>query len=127
MRDRRMFNLAQLVALAVLAGWLMAGCASSTAFVVSGESLDAAGRGFVAVGLAYNKGLDGKTVTVEQYREWASFARKFQQAYPSSVQLWKSSVAVNDAALTKKSEAIVISLVSELVKLGQVVGVQVMK
>jgi hypothetical protein len=104
---------------------LVAACRSSAGYVVTGESLDALGQSFVKVGEAYNKGLDAKSVTSEQYRTWASFAKKFQTAYPPAVQMWKASVAVNDAALTKKSNEIVVALVGELVKLGAVVGVQV--
>lgn len=106
---------------------LLAACATSTGFIVSGESLDAVGKAFVVTGQEYNKRLDAKTVTPEQYRHWAAFAKKFQTAYPAAVQMWKSSVAVNDAALTKQSDALVVSLVSELAKLATVVGVQVMK
>lgn len=106
---------------------LLVACSSSTAFIVSGESLDTAGKSFVAVGQAYNQALDAKTITVEQYRTWAAFARKFQTAYPPAVQLWRSAVAVNDAALQHDSAALVTSLVSELIRLGAVVSVQVMK
>jgi hypothetical protein len=106
---------------------LLSACATSTGFIVSGESLDAAGKSFVAVGQAYNRALDAKTITPEQYRTWAGFARKFQTAYPAAVQAWKSSVAVNDAALQKNAAAMVTALVSELVRLGTVVGVQVLK
>ena len=106
---------------------LLFGCATSTGFIISGESLDATGKAFVTVGQTYNRELDAKRVTPEQYRDWAVFAKKFQQAYPSAVQLWKSSVAVNDAALKKQSEALILGLVNELAKLGAVVGVQLMK
>ena len=115
------------VALLIVVLVLAAACASSTGFIVSGESLDAAGRAFVAVGQAYNQALDAKTITTNQYKTWADFAIKFKQAYPSAVQLWKSGVVVNDAALQKNSTAIITSLVSELAKLGTVVGVQVFK
>ena len=126
MRNHRTaFNLIQLIALMALAAYLMVACATVTGFVVTGESLDSVGKAFVTVGQTYNRELDAKRVTPEQYREWAAFARKFQQAYPSSVQLWKSSVAVNDAALTKKTNEIITALVAELAKLGAVVGVQV--
>jgi predicted small secreted protein len=123
---RTAFNLTQLAILVALAAWLMAGCATVTGFVVTGESLDSVGKAFVTVGQTYNRELDAKRVTPEQYRDWAVFARKFQQAYPSSVQLWKSAVAVNDAALTKKTNEIITSLVTELSRLGSVVGVQVL-
>lgn len=103
---------------------LLAACATSTTFIVSGESLDAAGKAFVTVGNAYNKGLDAKTVTVEQYKAWAAFATKFKAGYPASVQLWKSAIAVNDTALTKKADAVIVSLVSEMAQLGTVVGIQ---
>lgn len=105
---------------------LLTACASSTGFIVTGESLDAAGKSFVAVGQAYNKALDAKTITVDQYRDWATFAKKFQMAYPGAVQLWKSSITVNDAALQKQSGAIVTALVGELARLGTVVGIQVL-
>lgn len=106
---------------------LLTACATSTGFIVTGETLDGLGKTFVTVGQAYNKGLDAKTVTVEQYRAWAEYAKKFQQAYPPAVQLWKSSVAVNDAALTKQANAVVTGLVTELAKLATVVGIQVLK
>lgn len=104
---------------------LLAACATTTTpFVVTGESLDAAGKAFVVVGQSYNRELDAKRITPEQYAQWAQFARKFQAAYPSSVQLWKSAVAMNDAALTKQTDAIIVSLVTELTRLATVVGVQ---
>lgn len=118
----------QLLALAavLLTALVLTACSSITPFVVSGESLDAAGKAFVQVGQTYNRELDAKRVTPEQYRDWAQFARKFQQVYPSAVQLWKSSITVNDAALQKQSSAIVTALVTELSRLGAVVGVQVL-
>lgn len=109
---------------AILLILLLVACTTSTGFTVSGESLDSAGKAFVAVGNAYNKGLDAKTVTVEQYKTWATFATKFKSGYPAAVQLWKSSIAVNDAALTKKADAVIVSMVSELAQLGAVVGIQ---
>jgi len=124
---RQIRRLTAYALLFALAAWLLVACTSTTPFIVSGESLDATGKAFVAVGQAYNKGLDAQTVTVAQYRDWAAFAKKFQQAYGPAVQLWKSSIAVNDAALTKQTDAIIVSLVSELAKLGMVVGVEVMK
>lgn len=121
-----MRTVSQRCTLFLMVALLVAACASSTGYVVTGESLDALGKTFVTVGQAYNKGLDAKTVTVEQYRTWAEYAKKFQQAYPAAVQLWKSSVAVNDAALTKQSSAIVTGLVTELAKVATVVGIQVL-
>jgi len=102
-----------------------AGCQSYTGYIISGESLDATGRAFVEVGKTYNQQLDAKKITLEQYRAWATFANKFKQAYPPAVQLWKSSVVVNDAALTKQSRAILTGLVGELAKFGTVVGIQI--
>ena len=77
------------------------------------------------MGHAYNTQLDAGKITKEQYRQWSAFANKFKQAYPAAVQLWKSSVTVNDAALTKQSDAILVALVTELARLGTVVGIQV--
>ena len=100
------------------------GCQSYTGYIVSGESLDATGRAFVQIGNAYNQQLDAKKITPDQYRAWAGFATKFKASYPPAVQLWKSAVVVNDAALTKKSSEIITALVGELAKFGAVVGIQ---
>ena len=108
----------------LLVALLLAACATSTGFIVSGESLDAAGKAFVTIGQSYNRELDAKRITPEQYRDWAVFAKKFQTSYGPAVQLWKSAVAVNDVALTKQTDAIIVSLVSELTRLGTVVGIQ---
>lgn len=104
---------------------LFSGCASYTGYIISGESLDATGRAFIQVGQTYNQRLDAKQITIEQYRQWAAFANKFKQAYPPAVQLWKSAVVVNDAALTKQSSVIITGLVGELAKFGLVVGIQI--
>lgn len=101
------------------------GCQSYSGYIISGESLDATGRAFVQVGQEYNRQLDAKRVTIEQYRAWSSFANKFKQAYPPAVQLWKSSIVVNDAAITKQSSAVITALVGELAKFGAVVGIQI--
>lgn len=111
---------------ALLLALLLAACATSTGFIVSGESLDGVGKAFVITGQTYNRELDAKRITVDQYRQWAAFAKKFQASYGPAVQLWKSSIAVNDAALTNQTDAIIVGLVTELAKLATVVGVQVM-
>lgn len=113
--------IAFLVVLLVLA----TACASQTGFIVTAESLDSLGKQFVAVGEAYNKALDAKKITVEEYRAWADFAKKFKTSYPIAVEGWKSGVRINDAALQKSSVALISGLVGELGRFAITVGMQV--
>lgn len=86
---------------------LAVACSSVKPFVISGESLDAIGKQFVTVGNLYNSMLSTQQITPEQYRPWATFAKKFQQTYPSSVAAWKKARIANDQiAENKVSEAI---------------------
>jgi hypothetical protein len=118
-------QLAPLVLLLLALAVLMAACASQSGFVVTAESLNSLGNQFVAVGEAYNKALDAKKITPEEYRAWADFAKKFKTSYPIAVEGWKSGVKVNDAALQKSSVALISSLVGELGKFALTVGMQV--
>ena len=97
---------------------LLPACASSKGFIVSGETLDATGRQFVAVGNLYNRLLDGGHISADQYRPWAKFATKFKVAYPRAVDLWKDAIKFNDLMLAKQSENAIMVLVQELTDLA---------
>ena len=109
----------------LIIGLVLVACASQTGFVITAESLNSIGQQFVAVGTAYNQALDAKKITVEDYRAWAEFAKKFKTSYPIAVEGWKSGVKINDAALQKSSVALISSLVGELGKFALTVGMQV--
>lgn len=102
-------------AFAVVAVLLFAqSCANTTALIVAGESIDAAGAQFVEVGAAMNKGLDAGKVTPEQYKAWAEFAKRFKAFYRPTVDAWKAAVRANDAALAGDLGAAVTTIVLEL-------------
>jgi hypothetical protein len=47
---------------------------------------------FLRVGALYDKLLDHKIITPEQYRPWATFAAHFKRAYREIVKLWEDSI-----------------------------------
>ncbi len=81
-------------------------CPSMTPFIVIGEALDGLGKQFVVVGKAMNHGLDAGTITKEQYRTWADFAKRFQTLYPSLAQGWRDARKATDV-LAELSASIV--------------------
>ena len=95
---------------------LLAACTLSKQFVLSGESLDALGQQFVQTGKLYDQLLENKSITVEDYRAWATFAKRFQAVYPPLVVAWRMAAASESpAAETKKIEDAIISLKNQLV------------
>lgn len=48
---------------------------------------------FLRVGALYDKLLDEKIVTPEQYRAWATFATHFKKVYPQIVRLWSEALS----------------------------------
>jgi len=105
---------ARVVALVAVLGLVGASCAAATPWVASGQSLKVVGNTFVSTAAAFDAGLAAGSITPEQYRAWASFGRKFQAAWPLALDLWESSIKVNDAALQGKAEAILSTLMAEL-------------
>jgi hypothetical protein len=95
-------------------------CASTTPFVVTGESLDYVGNQFADTAKLMDAALEKGTVSVETYRGWATFVRKFQLLYPVSLQAWESSRRMNDVAKTQQTLAIITQLVQELSDFYQV-------
>lgn len=97
---------------------LLKSCTTAQAFVASGESLTALGETFAATGKAMDAALDAKLVTVEQYRDWATFAKRFKAVYPVACDTWKAAIAVNDATAAQHAGAIVASLSADLTSFG---------
>lgn len=105
------------LALIILA--LGSGCTASgrqTAFIVSGESLKALGHQAADTSAAMNKGLDSGKVTVEQYRAWAEFAKRFQLFYPTAVDTWHAAQAIADDLLVGQLGEAIGRLSAELLK-----------
>ena len=101
--------------MAVLVALLLTGCASlGQGLAVSGESLKAVGQEFIAVAEVYQKGCAAQTIKPDQCAAFRSFGLRFQQAYPLTVTLWGVARNANDAATTKKAEAVIQSLVADL-------------
>lgn len=113
------------VLLALLLGAAVAGCAAlggDRTLLVTGETLDAVGQQFVRTGQLYNRLLDEKLISEEQYREWARFAKRFQVAYPVAVDLWKEARVSTSVEDERRALEVVLTLKNQL--LTFVLGLQ---
>lgn len=90
------------------------GCTSSQAFVVTGESVIGLGETYAATGHMMDVALDAKKVTVEQYRVWASFSKRFQLVYVPAGDLWKAALLANDAPAAQQAAVVLGALAFDL-------------
>lgn len=84
------------------------------ALLAFGETLDAAGRSFVDAGKLYNSSLDAGTITADQYRKWADFAKKFQAQYPNAKRAWDLARTGNNIASMDQVKTDIGPLIAEL-------------
>ena len=102
------------------AGWLVVlamvlSCASARpALIVTGQTLHVAADTFVETSALMDRGLDQGVVTVEQYRTWATFGKRYQVAYPLAVKAWSIAVQTESYAAQKSAADTISQLVSEL-------------
>jgi hypothetical protein len=92
---------------------LLCAC-SGNHLIVSGESFKALGATFIATADVMDAGLDAKTVTPEQYKEWSAFGRRFQASYGPAVDLWQLARLNGDPALEREATVILVRLAGEL-------------
>ena len=113
-------------------GWLLAvalaaslGCANTTAFVITDQTLAALDDVVELVHQTMTAASAEGRVTADQVRAYNAFETRYQAVYPVAVQLAKAGRRVNDAAVVGKATEIVSSLIAELGPLAAVVGVSV--
>lgn len=107
----------------VVALCLLANCTHTQALVITGNTLQAAGEQFLVVAAVMEELATEGKLTEEQYARWAEFGTKFQRVYPAAVHLWKVAVLNRDAALERQAEAILMTLLPELLMFAQELGV----
>lgn len=117
-------NLPELLMLVCLVGLTVESCTHDKALIVTGETLVALDATFGATALAMDKGLDDKTITVEQYRRWRTFGEKFVVAYPLAAELWKVAEANKDEQLLAQAGVAVATLGADLGQWAALVGVK---
>lgn len=116
----------------VLVVLLIAGCASGgdksyKGLAITAVTLDnLAGQMQAVNGVFKQKCNVEKSLTPKQCNGFVDFGEKFKKLYPSAVGLWKSSRTVSDTAVQGQADAVVNSLITELVKWGSVVGYDVL-
>ena len=114
------------------ARWLLAvvlvaglGCANTTAFVITDQTLAALDD---VVELVHQHMVTARAegvVTADKVRVFNAWLDRYQAVYPVAVQLAKAGRRVNDAAVVGKATEIVAALIAELGPLAAVVGVSV--
>ena len=109
----------------LVAALMCTSCTHLDAAVVTGQTLNTAGDIFLATAdemlLLAEKG----EVTAEQYDEWARFAKKFKAVYMTANELFQIAVITEDAVLEGKALEACATLIPELIKFAQRVGVRV--
>jgi hypothetical protein len=98
----------------VFHGAMTASCTSSAAFVATAEALKVTSDEFVATAALMDSALADKTVTPEQYRRWAVFAKRFQALYNLAVDLWEAAIKVDDKISADKAAQIIAQLAATL-------------
>lgn len=93
------------------------GCKTLDPVIATGELLHTTGQEFVAVGGAMNKGYaEDKTISVEQYHQWAQFAKEFKVAYALAIMTWEVAAANPDSDDARKVRDIILDLGIKLAK-----------
>ena len=76
-------------AVPLLAALVLVGCAGLQVNQVTiGESILNLGQQFLDMANLYNQAYDQQLITRDQYKQWASFARYFQNSYPLLVEAY---------------------------------------
>lgn len=119
----RAFLLSSVVAL----GLLTSSCTTTQALLITTNSLNMVGEQFLAVHAAMEIAADNGKITPEQYGKWVEFGTKFQAAYPAARQLWKIAVLTGDAILEKQATEMLSTLIPELLKFADEMGVLIME
>ena len=102
-------------------GWLvlllavgLTSCTASQAFIVTGESITATGRQYVATETAMRKGVDEGKVTTAQFRVWGAFSDKFELGWDSAAAAWLRARATKQQVERGRIEAAIAGIVAEL-------------
>lgn len=106
-----------LVAVALLAPMLLAGCGTFDAhkgLMASGETLKASGQQFKTVAAAYVDGCKAGTITPGQCARFRDFGQQFEKAFPLAVNAWTIAKDANDQAAVKSAQDLIASLVAQL-------------
>jgi len=101
---------------AVLLALVMVACASTTPFVVTGQTIKQSGLTFLETAKLYDTLYDQKKITAKQYNEWKVVGKKYQDAYPVAERLWNTARASNDVVLEKASTDALAHLMAELAR-----------
>lgn len=98
----------------LLVAAIFTACVGVEPLVVTGKSLAALGNTVANTNAAMTASLDAKTISPEQYRNWATFARRFKEHYPFLVQMWSVARLNEDKVLEAEIAAILARLSAEL-------------
>lgn len=101
-------------ALLLVLGLSLSSCTASQAFIVTGESIKATGRQYVATEEAMRKGVDQGKVTPAQFKAWVMFSDKFELVWDSAAAAWLRAREAKAQVEQGKLEAAIASVMAEL-------------
>lgn len=98
--------------LALLSAYLAlpVACSHTQAWAVSGESIDALGKTFLATGAALDAAYDARQVTELQYERWRAFVPYFKSTYDVAADRWLHG----DDSAAEHAGAVLAALSAEL-------------
>lgn len=89
---------------------VVASCAHTQAWHVSGESIDALGKTFLATGQALDAAYSAGRVTEAQYDKWRAFVPYFKATYDVAADRWLHA----DDTAAEHAGAVLVALSAEL-------------
>ena len=97
---------------------MLVACSHAQAWRVSGESIDAMGKTFLATGSALDAAYSAGKVTDAQYDRWRAFVKYFKPTYDVAADRWLHA----DDSAAEHAGAVLASLATELAAFSAMTG-----
>lgn len=93
---------------------LNSGCTASQAFAVTGDSLTATGKQYLATGEAMINAVDQGKITPAQFHAWRQFSDKFELVWDTSATAWQRAREAKKQIDQGEIEAALAGIAAEL-------------
>lgn len=97
-------------------------CTAPQRFVATAEAFKVAADEFVSTSQMMDAALAAHTVTLDQYRRWALFSKRFQASFNLAVDLYEAALKVDDKLTADKAAEVVGQLASSLAEFYEAVS-----
>lgn len=89
-------------------------CAGAQPYIATQEALKLTSDEFVVTSEFFERGLDAKTVSVEDYRKWSAFEKAFKAGWNLSADLYEAALRSSDKTRQDQAAAILAGFASDL-------------